>query len=264
MLLMMFHKQIAEIPLDRCFPFKSNGLAVMPGPRTDIFFVLKDILNVHDETFSIKELMEKLTVFGCSDFEDAMQKFSQIFKPRLERFFETKKAEYIFFDREEQEKLRGILKAEKLSAIVDVYIHVNGKNKRVNLKKIHRPGYLLLKKSLEELGVVVTMRPEEFMRMSQQANSARDEKSGRFNAFRQKQQEKEQAAVQEILQEFPTLNVQSKDEFKKEFRKLAQLMHPDVNADNPKATENFANLNAKVEKLKQTLWYLKLKEGENR
>lgn len=261
-MLMLFSKQIAELPLSHCFPFKANELAFMPGPRKDIFFVLKDIRDPDGYMLSIKRYMEDSPVFACSDFDARMDEFAKIMDTRLERFFDTKKTNYIFFDKEEQEKLGTTLVNKKLSCVVDVYVRKGKEVRRVNLERLSERGYSLIRKPINEMGAVMCIRPDQYMRMTNQLRNKGKSRSDRFSAFSNKRKQQENNTIDEIFAKYPELKVEDTKEFAKAYRKLAIKLHPDKNQGDETAADKFADMIESVEKLKETSWFRNLKDGD--
>lgn len=260
-MLKLFSKQIAELPLNRCFPFKANELAFMPGPKTNFFFVLKEIRDPDGYLLSIKKYMEDSPVFSCPNFDAKMDEFAKIMDTRLERFFETKKTDYIFFDKEEQQKLKGTLVNKRLDCVVDIYVRKNGEIRQLNFDRLGILGYGEIRKQVNELGIIVCVRPDKYIRMINQIISKAKGFGNRFKDYANSRKRKEDTALDEIFAKYPELNVQDKTQFTKVYRSLAIKFHPDKNPDNPNAEALFSEMVENIEKLKKTSWYKKLKDG---
>lgn len=273
-MLMLFSKQIAELPMANLFPFRESELGVIlhydlvesDDSKGFVFFVLRDIRDPEGYVFSIKKYMEETSVFNCKSFENRLNEFVPIFKTRLDRFFGTKRSDHIFFDGEEQKFIHGVFNRLKLTAIVDIYLFdkESGERRLINFDNIEDKGYNLIRHDIERLGLMTVIKPGQYHKllMLNKRQSRAKAKRGKYHDYVHRADEKEKNELDFVFSEYPDLNVNSKAEFKKAYRKLAQAMHPDKNQDDDKAGEKFAIMQERVSRVKKTHWYKSLKDGD--
>ena len=236
---------LRSLPLKQVSPFNSDDLVFFASE--DLALVISNIADESLNYFSIKDIMTKNDIFKCSDFEKSCSDFLKIKNSRLERFFKTKKSEYVFFDKEEQYFLKEIFKKNNLSGIVTIYSRKEDVFKKVDFDKITIGNFNLMRVVFNKLNIVYCMKPERYLLLRIRAE--KDSVGG--GVFKDKEKE----MVKKILAEYNMTNVTSRKELKSQFKSLAKKYHPDVN---PEGEDIFKKLKEDMAKLKKTIWYKKL------
>jgi hypothetical protein len=246
----------SKIPFDKIVPYDEENLIVYC--TKNVALILKNIRDDKGGIFSIKEFMLSQTVFACKDFRKRCDEFIEIMGARLERYFDTKKAEYIFFDEEEQAALKTLF--TKHTLFCDVVVSIRNEEGRMEVmtfdEMIEREiPYVKVGKYLEGLGVRYEMSPRKFwMEMGRYKEKREDVKSKMEEILNRK----EKKVVDTFLKKYPIFNVKTKQEFSARYKKAAKKFHPDVN---PAGAEIFKTLLEDMDEIKKTRWYSEL-EGE--
>ena len=260
-MLMIQPKGIRRIPLDKVMPYNEDDLLFFLSH--DSAMVINKIQNERGERFSIKELIEKNEVFACNDFYEKVSEFKdKFFKARLERFFVTKKVDYLFFDAEEQDFLQKVFEENHLEAFVELQVREpSGEfKKKTIVENLTEKSYdEYFGKELIKLKIPVFVGMSTKMRFSIERKVKQEGKrKNRFNLW-EKIKEAEMRRLDEVFEEFPELRARTKQEFKDIFRALSKKYHPDMNGGDD---EIFKSLNEGTETLKKSSWYKNLPDGE--
>ena len=249
MRLVLNTKAWGKFPWKQAAPYNASDIVVFLSRNTAVVVrrIRDDGENIN---FSISQLMQSESyshVFACVDFEKSLQNFVSIMDTRLERFFKTEKADYIFFDEEEQSALKDIVKGLSLSCQCEVLRRKKdtGTFESFNIMNSSKEDWDVLGKMLKKLGVEVVTSVDEYMRL----------KGKRVFSFRNREDD----AVKKILQDFPEFDKPTKKEIKQAYRNYSKDCHPDTHPDDDGA--RFARLNESYEILCKTSWYEK-KRGE--
>lgn len=260
---MMLAEGINKIPLARVMPYNEDDLLLFLSHKSAI--VIKDIKDDVGRQFSIKELMEKNDVFACKNFDKKVSSFRDKFlRARIERYFITKKVEYLFFDEEEQDFIKNIFAKNNLSAFVELQSKDSSGNfkKRVIIDNIKERDFdALFGNELTKLKVPVFVGMSIKMRYAIERKVNRDTgKKNRFS-FLDKMREEEQKRIDAIFRKFPDLQVSTKQSFKAAFRMLSKKLHTDITGDDDEKRLAFQKFQDKIAILKKSSWYKRLPEG---
>jgi len=252
---MLFHKFIKRVPFDKIAPFNSEDLLLIMSPKTAI--VLKSIMNDFNERFLIKDIIiNNKKVFGEKDFNERCKDFANIMSSRIERYFESNKSKYIFFDEEEQLFLKDLFHKNSLSCIVEVYFKIDDSFQKVDVEKININDFRLVRRDLSKLGVIEAMKVERYHNLISRKSGRVNRKKGFFN-FNDFISNSEKSKIETLKLMYPSLSeVSSKEDFKVCYKKLAKKFHPDLN---PGKEEKFKRMKDNFEYLKKTKWHKNLK-----
>jgi len=256
--LMILPEGVRRIPLDKILPYNENDLLMFISP--DIALVIMSLMDDNKQVFSIKSLMmENQQVFACADFEKAVSEFSKdILKARLERYFETKKSEYIYFDKEEQLFLKNIFERNHLSGFIKIcFKNSSGIFEAVNFEKISMAEYRKIKTDLRKMGIIYAITPERFIALKRAQAQTAQKKSNPFS-FKEMMEKKEKEKINKVFVRFPEFEVRTKQSLKGAYRLLSKSYHPDVNSGDDKM---FKILKEDYELLKKSTWYKNLPES---
>lgn len=251
MLMITSSRALSKLPYDRALPFNSRDLMIMVNPQ--IGFRLKNICNEIGGVFDISSVCEEnKKVFGDVSLNDRAKEFLQHFRSRVERYFITRKSEYIFFDTEEQEFLRKTMSAAGLSCSVDVFV-VNESNdfemidyRMLNEKKAKNVIRFLSDCAVREvIDCMESYRAKNYR--YRPSNFSMGKRSMKFE--------------DDIFDEYSRYSklklVSSKESFKKYMKALRVKYHPDKCKDE-NAEEISKVIAEDIENLKKTKWYIDL------
>ena len=242
-----------KLKWEQVAPFNENDLIMFLSPN--LALVISGIRNSAGENleFSIKNIMQHekyKTVFACNDFSKALDNFAEIMDARLERYFITKKAKYIFFDEEEQSTLRRIVREFSLTCKVTIH-----RRRKDTLTFEPRPMQLItsdewakIGSKISKAGVYCISTPDEYMRMS-----GRKRYPGRGILEREREQ------LRKIFEMFPDLNQHDLNQLKKAYREYAKKYHPDLNQGDESANQLYLKLQEAMAFIENTRWYKDLK-----
>lgn len=243
------------MPLSTVIPYDKDDLLVLASP-----LIAFRIVKPQDEAgnfFSIKDTMESSTVFACPDFNKRAEEFAKIFETRIERYFETGRASYIFFDEEEQAFIKGIFRKNVLISSVLIYIRPDNetKFKQIDYVDLNSTQYMEVNKHLRKLKAICMVRPELYYSMYN--STARKSK----DKFEEMMSKKEQTIIEPMLSRYPKLkDIKSKQQLKKYYRYLSKKYHPDLRDEDE--DDISAEINKDFEDIKQTRWYTNLPDCE--
>jgi hypothetical protein len=260
-MLMMFPKSIRKLPWEKICPLNENDLLVIMNKN--VAFGLMNIADEDNNYFSISQIMripENTAVFGVGSFEDKCKDFSEIMDSRLERFFDTKKTDYIFFDKEEQKFLKGVFANLNVTCQVELFAQKDGEYKKVNYEDISVQDFKKFRPFFSKLGVIYVIRPERYNVLNNVYKLKNESNQDKIKRAQEAKAQAELQAALKIVEKYPGLSeIRSQVEFKAFYRNLAKKLHPDVNSE---GQNQFTEMNADFEKLKKSIWYTKLDNTE--
>lgn len=257
-MLMMFANELRKLDWTYIMPLNNNDLLYLLNPNFGL-----GLRNIHDHNnnlFIIKDIMEHPDyqhIFACNDFFKKINEFSKILDARIERLFITKKANYLFFDVEEQNFLQEIFNKNNLQCIVTIYKrNQDGLFKEIDFEKITYADYSIIKNDLLNLGIKYVITPDRYINLKLIAENRIQEKKQVYSEkIKEQQRQQELITIREIFAKYEINDIpQSENEFKQIYKNLAKQYHPDVGGD----TEKFNQLQADFEFLKNTQWYKEL------
>lgn len=255
-LLMMFSRDLKRLSFDCMIPYNENDLLLIANPF--LAFRLTNMVDDNGNYFSIKSIVtENDKVFACPNFNQRCLKFAEIMEARIERYFVTKRVDYLFFDDEEQNFLKMLIRKNTLTATVIIYRRPDTRSqfKEVDYTDLPRKEYLEISRYLRRLRVMTLIKPEAYYNLY--ASTKRDTKE-RFEKMRKS---KDKDFMQKMYKKYPKLkNVETKTQFKTYYRGLSKKYHPDVNANN---SDVFAEICTDFELIKETQWYHTLMDDTN-
>jgi hypothetical protein len=258
---MILPEGVRKIPLDKILPYNENDIIMFVSP--DIALVIFSLRDDNKQVFSIKSIMmDNSSVFACTDFDKVIAEFGKtLLKPRLERFFETKKSEYIYFDKEEQIFIKNILDKNHLSGFVRICM----KNKEgvfadINFDKIKAGEYKNIRSDLRSLGIMYFVTADRRYAENKVLNATKEEakKSNPFS-FRDMLKKRETAKVDKVFKRFPDFKVKTKQSVKAVYKMLSKIYHPDVKDTGDE--KKFKELKSDYDTLKGSYWYKDLAES---
>jgi hypothetical protein len=236
------------LPIDRIFPFNDNDLMVAASDQ--LIFGLRDIRDETGSVFSIRSIIEaRLDIFGSKPFKDRNKEFTGLLFTRLERYFVTKKSDYLYFDLTEQEYLRDkIFKSHALTARVDIYLVDEKKFIPIDFERLSSRDYMPFRKPINELGAVALIPPGVYVMMYDKAEN--------FDKMSRERVKKVRTDVkmEKIFRKYPGMSsCKSKDEFSDLYRQTAKALHPDLHGGNH---EKFVEFQEDVDYItKKSKWY---------
>ena len=254
----------SRIPLQQAAPYNQHDIVIYLSHKVAI--VLRDIRDFSKKRFSIASVMlsdAHRDVFFSQDDLNKMkeeEKRLEVFKQRLldfasnmdvllERYFVTNKMpRYLYFDKKEQQVLKQILSTVPLMCSISILRKVNGTFTEVPIDDLSAKGVSKLQDMMKPMRLKVELTLEEYFRMH-------------GKTVRKDWRSREELILSRIFKEYPELNVQTMDEFKKASRKLAKELHPDQN-QSENASDTFQAYKAALEELKKTAWYVRLENAK--
>lgn len=253
-LLVMFSRDLKRLNFDNVIPFNKDDLLIVASPN--LAFRLTNISDENNNYFSIKAIMEEKDIFDCKDFNKKCREFADIMEARVERYFVTKKARYIFFDEEEQNFIKGIIRRNTLNATIVIYEREDVKNQFKEVKYTDLPykEYMEVSRYMRRLGVTCVIKPDRYYALYSASKKESEEK---FEKLRKNRDGEFMTTMQRRYKKLAL--IKTKEEFKRYYRGLSKKYHP----DSPSGShEIFAQISADFEKLKETFWYRTLENEE--
>lgn len=252
MVLMMFSKGLRTIPFEQVIPFNKDDLLFIVD--RDIAIRLSNIIDENNNVFSISYTMENESVFKCKDFDKRCQEFSEIMPSRLERYFETNKADYLFFDLEEQKLLEKIFRMSNLNCLVIIYLNRNGEFSEVQLEDLRLNESRKILKLLNKYKVRAVTKPDEYYKLKQIANNKTEESKKKFEEMAKNLDQK---TMKKYFKRYPKLgNLKNKSEVNTYYKKLVKKYHPDKGGD----SDIFILINEDFETIRVSKWFNNLPE----
>ena len=251
---MMFSDEIRLLPLEKAFPADDKSLAI--ALDKDVSIILTNIQNDVGEYFSIKDVMsstEGKKIFGERDFNDRVMEFVEILNTRFERFFDTEKTDYIFFDKEEQKYILDIFNKNHLTAIVSLRMLIDGKYEIVDFEKMEPVTFNKFRRYFRQYKLKYIINPERYFEFIMMKRGKSDDFRNKFESRRVEMEKKQ---IQKYLEKYPELvDINSPEEVKKIMKQYAKKYHPDVN---PNGADLFQEMKSDFEKIEETHWYKNL------
>lgn len=248
-MLLMFGSALRRAPFERAFPFNNKDLMILANEKYGLR--LCNICDETGQTFSIIDFMlDKPDIFG-KDVENRIKNFVDIFPGRVERFFKTKKSDYIFFDLEEQKFLRKLMTKTGLSCSVEIYIYNKDHPASIiELEDIPVQDIHGILRFLSFCNVRAVMSADKYYFMA----NKKERQSYNFKKYKEDK-------IKEYFDKYPKLSsLDSKERVDKYFKLLLKKYHPDNNMDDIEACELFKEISEDQEGIKNTPWYKNLKE----
>lgn len=240
-------KDFNNLPLNKLVPYGEQDLCVIWSNKFGI--VLHGITDERDRLLHIKEYMEKASVFGKEPFSERLEKFANIIPTRLERFFDTKKVDYIFYDKEEQTHLKKLFKNGKYFCRVSI-LKNDGSDvyKEVKASELNTLDARACLTMLSKLGVK-TILPA---RIGYDQEKAYEEKIKKFNEHRRKMYQKKDNPMEYLFKRYPKLSsFDTKSDIKKYHKRLCIKYHPDKGGDQ----DMMAMINTDFDFVFQSSWF---------
>ena len=259
-MLMMFGHALRKAPFERAMPFNDKDLMILVSPEYGL-----RLCNVTTETgltFEIKDFMiSEKNIFKCDDFDKRLLEFADIFQGRVERFFITKKSDYIFFDLEEQKFLRKLMSKPGLSCSVEVYRYYKDKSpERVDFLDIEYKESVKITRFLNACGVKMIMTARDYYFLAKSNHENTKERRSRYEDFVKNREENETAIFFKRYKKLKDLD--SQERVNQYFKKLTIKYHPDRNIakGGEDTTAICAQIRQDFDDIKETNWYKKLPE----
>lgn len=247
-MLILLPTKMKKLPIEHALPYNENDLMIVMSP--DVAFVIKEIQNDRGEKFSIKHhIEENKIIFGNPEFEKRCSDFAEIFDARIERVFVTNKSDYMFFDQEEQKSIKEVFTNNSLSGMLDVLIMKNGKFRPSMIEDMTMLNFQKVRPFLRKLNATYILHPDLFVRMNLAYKRSEEKKKKNFIG-------KQKEEVSKIFEKYPELNVNTKQEFKEAYRKLAKACHPDSVPGGD--GQEFKKLGDAVNRLRKSKWYKRM------
>lgn len=247
-MLCMLPPNFRRLKWDQVIPFDKDNFMVIVAPK--IAFLMKDIRDDGGTRFSLSEFMASdPNTFGTEDYQERVKNFSQFLCSRVERYFTTKKAEYLFFDKEEQAVLKKMAEGNPLFGTVEIYLRsdINSPFKHADFEKFQVKLVNKIFPYFKHIGISYITDPKSYILM----RTATKERSQRVY-------QKRTTKADEALARWPSLaKCKTKEEFQKEKRTLCKKFHPDVNKN--ASEDEMKALNVDLEVLEGSNWYERLK-----
>lgn len=250
-MLMMFSQALRGIPLERCMPFNNDDLLIMMD--NNIAFALTNIITDEDKQFSTRYIMENQAVFSCPNFKDRMMNFTEIMSSRLERFFDTNKVDYIFFDLEEQKFIKSLFNKQSLSCVVNIYLITPEGFKETNLEDIPISKSRKVLAYLSQLKVRTCIDTREYYNLK--SNFNKRAKSANEN-FKKRASKMGKISLDIYFKRYSKLMMlDEQTKVDKYFKLLKKKYHPDIGGNE----DIFKTINDDHAKIKESFWYKRLK-----
>jgi len=242
-MLIMMPNRMRNIPVEKIFPFDKKD--IMIAMSENVVFALRDIRDDAGSVFIIKNIIEsKSAVFGAQGFDERAKDFSEILFSRIERFFVTKRSDYIFFDKEEQEYLKKVIFSESaLTARVEIYFIENNSFVKQDFEKMGLLEYSKIRVELSELGALAATSPKDYASMHEKSRNYDKITADRMAAF------KIDKKLDKVFAKYHGLkDCRTQIEFNRIYRDLSKKLHPDINDGTESEFKDFQEDFAHVKK----------------
>jgi hypothetical protein len=250
---MIFSRDLKRLTFETMIPFSKDELFLIINPR--LAFRFSGIADDNNRYLDIKDIMEKEVTFATPDFNKRCREFAQVMDTRIERYFITKKSPYVFFDEEEQDFLRGIIKKNSLTATVTIYMRedTRGRFNKIAYTSLSAKDHIEVSRHLKRMRVMAVVKPDKYYSLHVSAKSRAESRYEKMNMA------KESDFMEMIFSRYPRVaEIKDRNQFKIYYRGLSKKYHPDQGGSH----EIFACISSDFEKLKETYWYKKLPKGE--
>jgi len=264
-MLMMFGSALRRAPFERAMPFNDSDLMILVNP--DYGFRLCNITTEDGEKFGIKNFMISETevsgqkpkdIFGKKPFEERVKEFGEIFNGRVERFFETEKSDYIFFDLEEQKYLRKLMSKKGLSCSVEIYkYHKNKPPEKIEYLDLPYEEAIMITKFLSSCKVRTVLNCRDYYYMNKANHEKSRERRSKYSNFNNKRD----SEMEILFNRYKQLrDLTSKERVDKYFKALTVKYHPDREGGD---AEICATIREDFGNIKEGRWYINLKDKED-
>lgn len=261
-MLMMFGPALRKAPFERAMPLNQKDLMILMSP--EIGFRLCNVTTEGGLTFEIKDFMtSSKETFGDIDFNQRMLDFADIFQGRVERFFTTKKSDYIFFDQEEQKFIRKLMSKPGITCSVEIYRYYKDKSpERIDFLDIEYQEGMKVTRFLNSCGVKMILTARDFYYL---AKPSHEDSRGRKSKYQEYKKEKSENEMSCFFARYSKLkDLTTKELVNKYFKKLTIKYHPDRNIaqGGEDTTDICATITGDHESIKATAWYNKLPDND--
>lgn len=258
-MLTIFSAGLKHLDFSRVIPFNDDDLLYMIDKDTALR--ISNIATDKGAVFTIKHIMEtsetntsattKQKVFGSTPFEERVKDFNSIMETRFERYFDTKKSEYIFFDKEEQHFLvNEVFSKISMSGLIFVYVRVDGEFAEVDLLDLDVKTSRKIITTLNKLKIRALMRASDYYDSNR---LIRDRISRAKKRFKSKNLKMKMDRMKVFFVRYPKLqNYHTSSEVDKYFKLLKRKYHPDKEGGNH---EIFTMINNDHKDIQNTSWY---------
>jgi hypothetical protein len=254
---MMFPKGIWKLDWSKICPLNEKDLLYLLS--NDVAFGLINLMDEKNYSFKLKSIIDEpknKEVFGPTGFDERSKEFAELMDAKIERFFETNKTSYIFFDAEEQKFLKEVFESYTLTCQIKIYIKKNGNFEVIDLDNINSSDYRKIRKFFKLTNVIYVIRPERYVYLNNIRKNKAEKNQDRIKQTRKAKEEADMNAARKILLKYPGLNdIKNEEEFKSFYRALAKQYHPDKNQGD---SSRFVEINKDFEDLTKSIWYKKL------
>lgn len=246
----MYSKALKNIPFEQAIPYSKDDLLLVM--TKEVALRLTSIIDENGAEFSISHTMETEPIFKCKDYNARCEEFAEIMTARLERYFDTKKSDYIFFDLEEQKILEKIFNISNLNCSVIIYMQKDGEFKEIDLDDLDFTQSRKCLPILNKLKARSVLKPDEYYKMRQATKKKSEEQKKKFEQMAKKHQNE---VMGKYFKRYPKLSsFKTQTEVKKYYRKLAKKYHPDAGGDN----DIFIIINEDFDIILNSKWFNKL------
>lgn len=259
-MLTIFSAGLKKLDFGRVIPFNDDDLLYMIDKNTALrisnistdkgaMFTVKYIMETSETTTSSGSMKRK--VFGSKLFEERIKEFNAILETRLERYFDTQKSEYIFFDKEEQEFLsKDVFSKLSMSGIVFVYVRTDEGFGEVDLLDLDIKTARAVISNLNKLKIRALMKASDYY----DANKIiRDRINGARRKFKKKELKMKVDRMKGFFIRYPKLSeFKTSSDVDKYFKFLKRKYHPDKETGNH---DIFVIINDDHKDIQNTSWY---------
>lgn len=249
------NKSWGILPFEKAAPHNDHDIVIFLSTKTAI--LLSNIRNFQGERYSIgkimtsenhrdvffteEELIKMRGVDPAEIFTNKLRSFACEMEQRLERYFVTKKMpRYIFFDEKEQDLMRIVFSSVPLFCEVRLLSKKSGEWKEVAFEDLTTNGYQNLRTMLGGIKLVAEMSIEAYLRSIGTRIKPRSDI--------------DKITSDRILSEYPQLDVETFEEYKKAKRSLQKTLHPDSGGQ----ADKFKEFSDAIKQLEETRWFKEL------
>lgn len=251
-MLMMFSGALRKAPFERAIPFNENDLMILINPYLGIR--LCNVVKETGENFKIGSfIMQNPEIFGKQGYSERIKEFAEIFHGRVERFFVTKKNDYLFFDLEEQKFLKKLMSKSGLSCSVELYKYSKDKApEKINYLDLTYKQSVPVTKFLSSYKIRAVMDCRDYYNVNKRKY---DENRFDFEKMKSDIKNKKESEMQTFYSKYPKLKgLDDKKRVNLYFKKLTIKYHPDKGGD----ADICSSIRQDFENIKSTRWYINL------
>lgn len=249
------NKSWAALPFEKAAPHNDHDIIFFLSSKTAI--LLSNIRNFQGERYSIgkimtsenhrdiffseEELIKMRGVDPAEVFTDKLKAFACEMEQRLERYFITNKMpRYVFFDEKEQDLMRIVFTSVPLFCEVHLWSKKSGSWKEIDFEKLTTDGYQNLRNMLGGIRLIAEMGMEAYLRS--------------VGIRIKPKSDIDKITSDRILSEYPDLDVDTLEAYKKAKRALQKSLHPDSGGD----ANKFKEFTEAIKQLETTKWFKEL------